>query len=360
MGRKFTFYDYGPLRTYNATYNGCVGGRGLGKSYGMKKIMIADALENDRQFILLRRYKPELVEAKPTFFADVAKEFPGWDFRVEGRYAQAARSLDPVDGESDSDLTKRQKTQRWKTIGYFAALSVAQHMKGSSFPNVHTIMFDEFIIERGNLDYLPNEVVKFNNFYSTIDRWQDRVKVFFLANSVGIMNPYFLAWNIRPDEEKEFVKRNDGFIVFHFPDSEKFQSEVYQTRFGRFIAGTEYAEYAVGNQFADNHDHLIKLKDYRATYLFSLETKHGIFSLWEAREDGVSRFGAKTTYYAQKKRPKVDVLFTLLPEKMNNDRVLMTYRDRPMETLRTAFRTGNLMFDEASTRNTFIDIFDRK
>lgn len=48
-------------------------------------------------------------------------------------------------------------------------LSTAQDLKGTSFPEVNTIIFDEFIIEEGQKKYyLQNEVVIFLNLLETI------------------------------------------------------------------------------------------------------------------------------------------------------------------------------------------------
>lgn len=358
---RLSFYDAGPLLSYNAQYNGCVGGRGLGKTYFFKRRSIRKALDLGRQFIYLRRYEKELAAARATFFADVSSEFPDWEFRTFGNKAQGSPVILDIEGESENARKKREKERVWRTLGYFIALSTAQKQKSVSFPDVDDIIFDEFIIEKGNLQYIPEEVNVFNNFYSTVDRWNDRVRVWFLANSVSIMNPYFIAWKVRPDEGNEFVQHRFGKfrMVFHFPDAEKFKAEVYATAFGQFIQGTEYGEYAVGNSFSDNHDLLIDLKDYRATYLFTLETQHGIFSVWNAREKNKSPYGGSVTYYVQKKLPKHEILFTLVPEKMGEDKVLMMHSDTPIVNLRTAFRTGNVKFDDPSTRNIFIDIFDR-
>lgn len=359
---KLSYYDYGAILSRNAMYNGVVGGRGLGKTWGAKRRALKDALTKGRQFILLRRYKEELAEAKSTFFADIAHVFPDWELVIVGREARASRPLEEIEGETKAERKQREKEREWITLGYFIPLSIAQRMKSTAYPDVYTIIFDEFIIEKGNIRYLPNEVTAFNNFYATVDRWNDRVKVFFLANSVNIMNPYFLEWGIRPDEENEFVSKFKGSIVFHFPDSAKFQSEVFATRFGQFIqeSSPEYAEYAVGNKFSDNHDMLLELKDYTAKYVFTLETSHGVFSVWSAKQRNSSPFNRETVYYVQAKRPREEVFFTLLPEKMSEEKVLMTYRDKPLEALRTAFRTGRLLFDQASTRNAFIYIFERK
>lgn len=250
---QFTYYDFAKVFSYNATMNHIVGGRGIGKTYGMQKKVIKDAIRSihtikheyldsngaiksefisdvNDQFIYVRRYKEELALARTTFFAAVAKEFPEWDFKVEGWEAKMAH----VD-------TRGMKPRPWITIGYFVALSVAQKFKSVAFPKVKTIIYDEYILESGMVHYLPNEAIIFLNFYSTVDRYKDKTRVFFLANSVSITNPYFLEYNVNPDDADEngFLRLFKGYMIVHFVDAEKFSSEVYETAFGKFIYGTE-------------------------------------------------------------------------------------------------------------------------
>lgn len=338
--KKHPWYDFGKLLSYNGTFNFVAGGRGIGKTYGAKKRTIRAALRSGEQFIYLRRYKSELITSKQTFFADIGDEFPDWDFRVIGNEAHAA----PV---ATADDDKRP----WQTIGYFISLSNAQSQKGASFHNVTSIIFDEFIIEKGHLRYLPDETTVMLNFYSTVDRYQDKTKVLFLANSVSIMNPYFIQYNIRPDEEKEFTTKHDGYVVAHFPDSSQFQSSVYQTAFGKFIQGTQYADYAVGNAFADNNAAMLSIKGAHAVYMYSLELKTMTVSVWLDPR--------KNEYYAQAKQPKQPVIFTLDATRMADDKTLLLPTDKPLQSLRSAFRHARLSFDEPSTRNAFTEVFKR-
>lgn len=350
MYKALAYYDYRKLLSFNAPYTICVGGRGLGKTYGAKKKVIKDAikgfssesglLRTFNQFIYLRRYKPELRLAKDTFFSDIEHEFPDYDFRVSGIEAQIA----PVSTRDD-------RKRFWTTIGWFLTLVTAQHYKSVSFHNVKTIIFDEFIIERGAIHYLPNEATILNNFYSTVDRYKDKTKVIMLANSVSITNPYFIEWDINPkDADKNgIVKKYKGFIVCHFPDSKEFNNQAYETVFGQFIKGTDYANYAVENQFADNHDALISEKLSRAIYLYTLEGKEGAFSVWyDSRDDA---------FFCQEKRPKNETYFTLIPENMTEEKILLMWRDRPLSTLRGSFRRGRVWFDKPATRNAFFEIF---
>jgi hypothetical protein len=333
-----SYYNFAKLFSYNATYNFCVGARGLGKTYGAKKKAIKDALKDGSEFIYLRRYKEEMVTAKEAFFADIAHEFPKYDLEVKGAFAFAA----PI---TSRDTKKRE----WTKIGYFIALSTAQKIKSVPFPKVRTIIFDEFILEPGPIRYLPSEATVFNNFYSSIDRYKDKTKVLFIANSVSIMNPYFIEYEIRPDEEGEFVIKADGFICAHFPNADNFKSEVYETRFGKFIKESDYAQYAVGNKFSDDHDSLLELKDSKARAMFILETDKGQFSVW------LNIFSDQ--YYIQSKLPKGVPMFTLIPSKMSKEKVLLTLSDRNIAYLRTAFRQGNVNFDKPTTRNIFAEIF---
>lgn len=348
---KRKYYNFAPVLSYNAIYNFVVGGRGIGKSYGAKKRAIDDAIKRGREFIYLRRYTKELTSSRDTFMADIEHLYPEHDFRTHNGKLQYTAFVDPDSFEDESEYNKALKARDWTTAGHFIALVTAQHKKSVAYPNVYTIIYDEFIIEKGALRYLPSEHVAFNNFYSTVDRWNDRVKVLFLANSVSIMNPYFIAYDIVPEPGREFVKRGGGFVVAHFPDSDEFANDVYQTRFGRFISGTEYADYAVGNTFADNNDSLIEVKGAKARYQFTLECLTGTFSVWYAM--------GNNTFYVQEKLPKEQEVYTLVPERMAEGKTLMSVRDKPLAYLRSSFNTGRMLFDKPSTRNTLREIFKR-
>lgn len=335
-----SYYSFAKISSFNATYNGVVGGRGLGKTYGRKVKAVKDAINKGDMFIYLRRYKPELILSKETFFADFAHLFPKWEFRVVGYTAQMA----PIE-------THGEKKREWTNIGYFIALSTAQSFKSVAFPLVKTIIFDEFIIEKGLTRYLPDEAKIFNNFYSTVDRYKDKTKVWFLANSVAVNNPYFIEYKIEPKsaDDNGFVLLFNGFMVFHFPDSKQFESEVYQTAFGKFIKGTEYADYAVGNEFSDDGENLIKLKSPKAKYLYSLETKAGTFGIWH---DILTN-----EYYCATRRTGNEKMFTLIPERMSDDRTLLIRNDGMLRMLRTAFNHARVWFDRPATRNAFLEVF---
>ena len=117
--KQMAYYSFDKIYSYNAIYNFIVGARGLGKTYGWKKKVIAAAIKRGDQFIYLRRYKDELKASRNTFFADIYHEFPKWDFRINGEYAEMAPAKTREEG----------KKRVWQVIGHFMPLSIAQGRK---------------------------------------------------------------------------------------------------------------------------------------------------------------------------------------------------------------------------------------
>lgn len=346
------YYSFDKVFSYNAFFMFIVGGRGLGKTYGAKRKAIKAALTKGEQFIYLRRYKEELTDSARTFFDDLIAqgEFEDYDFRVNGRIFQFSATE-----------FRDEKKREWHTMGYAMALSQGQNKKSMAMPNVTLIIFDEFIIEKGAIRYLPFEYNVFQNFYSTVDRWKDKTRVLFLANAVSIDNPYLIEYKLVPEQGEQWLFRKpvqlkDGrrvnYVAAHYPDAKEFQASVSQTAFGQFIEGTGYADYAVGNKFADNHQRMLGQKVSSARYKFTLITTKGTFSVWHEFSESV--------YYIQKKRPVAEeTFFTLSPDFLDEGRVLLLPNDKLLQYLRNAFRRGHMYFDEPVTRNAFMEVFKR-
>lgn len=54
------YWDINKSLSYNALFNFIIGARGVGKSYGAKKLAIQNFLKKGKQFVYVRRYKEEL------------------------------------------------------------------------------------------------------------------------------------------------------------------------------------------------------------------------------------------------------------------------------------------------------------
>lgn len=73
-------------------------------------------------------------------------------------------------------------------FAYAFALNTMEHDKSTSFPDITTVLFDEFLTRDA---YMVDEFITFTNVLSTIIRQRDNVKIFMCGNTVNQYSPYF-------------------------------------------------------------------------------------------------------------------------------------------------------------------------
>lgn len=252
------WYDVGKTLTYNCLFNFVIGSRGCGKTYALKKRAIKQFLDKGYQFVYLRRYQEELQETAESYFNDIIlnNEFPDTVIEYKaGCYF--------VNGEM---------------AGYAMALTKAKSYKSISFPLVYLIIFDEFLIEdNGYSRYLKNEVKQFLSFYMSIDRYRGCI-VFFLANSVTMVNPYTLYFDLSLPYGSDIVRK--GECLLQLVEDKEFIESRKQTRFGQLVAGTEFAEYAIENKFTNDSKTFVMKKTEKAQYYFTFFYKGEKYGVW--------------------------------------------------------------------------------
>lgn len=256
MGNEPEWYDVNRTLSHNCLLNFVVGPRGVGKTYSAKKRAITNYIKKGEQFVYLRRYDTELKTSNiEKFFDDVSCEYPDHDFIAQN-------------GKFYIDS---------KVCGFYMPLSKAAQYKSVPFPNVSLIIFDEFIIDRGLIRYLPNEVNTFNEMYSTIARLRD-VIVLFLSNSITFTNPYFLFFDLSLQQGQRIVKRGD--ILLELVENKSYQNRAANTRFGKIISGTDYGRYAIENEFLRDTDTFIETMKTPGVYIMTLKVDNMSFGVY--------------------------------------------------------------------------------
>lgn len=246
------WYNYDKIMSYNALFNFILSPRGNGKSYGGKERVIKNFLKKGHQFMYVRRYKDELKDVDK-FFDDIKEKFSNVDFKIKGKIALINDEV----------------------AGYFVSLSTSQKLKSVPYPNVTTILFDEFIVDKGHLRYLTNEVEVFLDLFETVARKRDNVRAIFLANNVSRVNPYFTYFKCIPKENERFTVAKDGEVVVEMFTDEQFIEEKYKTKFGKLIRNTSYGNYAINNKsLRDNDSFIQKFKPKNSQFLFSIKYKN--------------------------------------------------------------------------------------
>lgn len=313
-----------------------LGGRGIGKTYGCKQEALNNYFHKQKQFIYLRRYKEEIKPLKNgKFFEAISYEYPDYEFRVHGELAQcrAAESND-----------------KWETMGYLINLSTALTKKSVDYSQVNMIIYDEFIIPKGYIRYLPNEVESFLDFYETVDRMRDEVKVYFISNAISQFNPYFSYFKIKAPEVGKFYK--DKHLVVQMCDMQEFINKKKQTRFGQLIDGTRYGRYAIDNEFYLDSETFIGTKPATAKYYCTILYRNKKFGIWADYRNGV--------FYVNN---QVDNSFKIeyaLTDEDHNENAFYTKIKKPIQlkNVAMAYGYGKLMFENQEIKGYMLEVME--
>lgn len=194
------YYNTSKIDKLNCTYNVIFGERSNGKTYALLHKSLVNYNKDGSQFGYVRRWKTD----------------------ITGRRAQQLFS-----GINDNDEVNKITNGKFKgvhywagkfylcnydecgkpvyavndLIGYTFSLSDTEHDKSTSFPNIKTVIFDEFLTKT---TYFPDEFVFFMNTISTIVRRREDVIIYMLGNTVNKYCPYFSEMGlIRVKEQKQ-------------------------------------------------------------------------------------------------------------------------------------------------------------
>lgn len=321
------FIDYNTILSYPFLFAFIVGVRGGGKTYGFKNWAIKDFLKTGKQFIYLRRYKTELTNCN-LLFNDIKDKFPEHNIVCKGRTFY-------IDD---------------KVAGYAVTLSNAMTKKSVPYPLVNKICFDEFVIMEGALRYIKDEVTQFLEFYETVARLRDDVKVVFCGNSISQVNPYFAYWKLFLNTERiQYFK--DKYILVYYHSNREFSEEKKKTKFGSLIEGTEYGNYAMENEFyLDSYDFVEKMK-LSCKLEIRIKFNRRIIGLWLSVSEGI--------YYASEKHHMSSVNIAITREDV--DKVFKYEGNRGYFTslIRRIFMKNMIRYENLELKNIFYDIYNK-
>jgi hypothetical protein len=337
--------------TYNRIFNFAVGVRGGGKTFNSLRECIEKHLKEKKagrewEFIYLRRRVVDLDDAcagskgSGDLFADI---------RAKGFFAD--HELKVVSDKSGGYNFYCDGV----IMGYGKALSTAASRRSTSKPNVKRMLFDEFLIDdtQSNMKYLNSgdEFFLFNNFYETIARGRD-IPVLFIGNAFSMVNPYFIALNIRIQNiENNKIYKGKTWTVLFWRD-EDFIAEREKTQHFQATAGTKFSEHAFGNTFYLDRKDFIKKRPKDSEHQFSLVylgKTYGVWVDWIKGEYFVSSKGANTS------RDKT-ISMSLADNKPNNVSI-RRYRNMPfIKAFRMAADNNSIFYDSQEAYNSMNEV----
>lgn len=203
------FYRLKKILAKNAQYNVIYGMRSNGKTYSVLEYGVEKYWKSGEQLAIVRRWRDDFIGKRGQTMFD-ALVSNGEITRITGGewtgiYYYSSRWF-LCRYEDDKRIVDE------TPLAYGFALTSMEHDKSTSYPNVTTIMFDEFLTRT---TYIPDEFVLFMNVISTIIRNRDNVKIFMLGNTVTKYCPYFKEMGLTHIKEQ----KKGSIDVYRYGDS---------------------------------------------------------------------------------------------------------------------------------------------
>lgn len=340
------FWNLRQTLTHNRLWNMIVGPRGGGKTYGAKQYCIDNFIKKGEQFGYIRRYSEDLKKAldKSKFFKDIAPAYPDYEFKSDRNYLYIReKPADPAEPWKEKDIA-----------GYALQLSTAGNLKSISYPNVTTLVFDEFLLENGAQHYLKNEPWLLLNLYETIARpgtGHPRTVLFMLANALTVTNPYFIyfecKWPTRQDKNGKWIwKHPKRPILVEDVKNDLFIETKQKTEFGALVAGTDYGEYSISNKFLLDNDTFIEKKSPAARHYFNFTYLDKVFGVW-------TDYTAGLMYVSEQIDPDAAINYSITLKDHSPNTMLLKSKNRGQmfRIFAQNFEEGNVRFENMNVKN---------
>ena len=347
------FYNTTKINKKNATYNVIFGERSNGKTYALLKQALGDYFKDGSQAAYVRRWKEDITGRRAARLysginenGEVEKLSKGLFTGVHywaGKFYLCNYDDNGKAIYSDLDI-----------IAFTFALSDGEHDKSTSFPNIRTIIFDEFLTNRL---YLNDEFVLFMNTVSTIVRRREDVKIYMLGNTVNKFCPYFTEMGLN-----HILKMEQGSIdVYRYGTSDLTVAVEYCTSLQSKEKSNKY--FAFNNPKLEMitggawelaiYPHLpIKYKPKDVLLTYFIEFNESLFQCEVVETEGVyfTYIHNKTTPI---KNPESDLIYSLNFEpSLNHVRSIYKPRNKVQQRVLWFFKNDKVYFQDNEVGDT--------
>lgn len=187
--KKTNYYSLKNILSKNADYNLIIGERSNGKTYALLEYALKLWVESGytKQAAYIRRFSEDIMGKRAEGLCNGIVSTNAVYKITKGEYSNVKYYSGKYYLCNYDDRMKKFIPQG-KPFLYNFSLSASEHDKSTSYPNIDTIIFDEFITRRF---YLVEEFTIFMNTLSTIIRDRKNIKIFMLGNTVNKYAPYF-------------------------------------------------------------------------------------------------------------------------------------------------------------------------
>ncbi len=144
MFKKQKFYSLDNILSYNATYNVIFGERSNGKTYSVLKLGLENFVNENKQLAIVRRWQDDFTGKRGRTMFDglvsngVIAELTDGEW-TDVYYYGSRWFFCKYDEETQKRVTME------RPFAYGFSISSMEHDKSTSYPDITTILFDEFL-----------------------------------------------------------------------------------------------------------------------------------------------------------------------------------------------------------------------
>lgn len=269
-------WNVNELLPYQRQWNFVNSIRGTGKTYSFIWFCLDESMNKNKRFLYFVRNVSQKRNAGIWEATEKVRyeQYPDENFKMAG---------DCLLWEADKDV--------WEPLGWTVCVKEVELLKkiGSSYTDCYYGLFDEYVKEDNTTKYVngwrePENIIK---IYDSIDRRQDKLKMFFFANDITPYNPYhmFPMFNI-PIIPKGKIWKSKSVLFQNYEPTLKWWEEFLHTDFANLISGSEYEKYAVKGEYLNLTDHFVEKRPERARNNCVIEFQGMTFGIWYERETG--------------------------------------------------------------------------
>lgn len=249
---QIKWYDIRNSRGRWRVFNMFLGGRGIGKTYSA----IDYCITSGKHLLYVRSTEKQI---QLSLSPDRGNPFKKWA-QDHGRsiYIRGGSDINDIVESNNSENEEGEKVEEITLLGYAAALSTFENLRGVDFSQIGIILYDEFI----QAQPLRFDAFRaFLNLYESVNRnrelsGDDPVLALFLANTQELNNPILAGFDLIGDIEKmqrSGQKRfSRGDIYVELCDSEISHRKEKSVLYRNLPSDDQYKQEALRNQFSRN------------------------------------------------------------------------------------------------------------
>lgn len=186
-GKEIDWYRLDNILKHDCQYYIIMGERSNGKTYATLQYLIDEFFKHGKKFAYIKRFEEDI---KGKYMEDVFTHLNNYILETYNHHIKFYRGKwyvyeDGLEGKMSDCIM----------CGYAFSIVLVNRTKGTSYPEVDNIIFEEFM----SIDctYVNDELNLFLNLVSTIVRNRTSPKVFMLANTISKYSPYTAALGLK-------------------------------------------------------------------------------------------------------------------------------------------------------------------